>query len=419
MNSKRLFTASCVALIVTAMSFALRTNFVNDWANEFKLSYEQVGLVNLGAFWGFTAAMIFGGPLCDALGMKTIMRLALVGHLIGILLTIFAWDFWSLLAGTWIFGIANGSVEAAANPLIATMFPADRTTKLNHFHAWFPGGIVIGGLVSFILTAAHLSWKLQFATMLIPLVIYAAMFAGQTFPRTERVERGVSTGSMWAACLSPLFLVMVICMLFTAATEFGAQNWIPTILSNAGVSGILVLVWITGLMWAGRQFAGPFVHKLSPTGMLLMSAILATLGLYAMSHTSGAMLFGAATIFAFGVCFFWPTMLGTMSERFPKTGALGLAIMGGAGMLSGGYIVPLVGHWFDKAIAARIPQGQTIDAFKAAAPGTDLATQWTQIQASAGLESLGKIAVIPATLAIVFLGLHLYWRNKPKPAVDA
>jgi len=138
-----------------------------------------------------------------------------------------------------------------------------------------------------------------------------------------------------------------------------------------------------------------------------------------MSHTSGAMLFGAATIFAFGVCFFWPTMLGTMSERFPKTGALGLAIMGGAGMLSGGYIVPLVGHWFDKAIAARIPQGQTIDAFKAAAPGTDLATQWTQIQASAGLESLGKIAVIPATLAIVFLGLHLYWRNKPKPAVDA
>jgi MFS family permease len=363
--------------------------------------------------------MIFGGPLCDTLGMRRIMGLATLGHILGILLTIFAWSYWSLFTGSLIFGIANGFVEAAANPLIATIFPSDRTTKLNHFHAWFPGGLVIGGLVAFALGKMDLGWKAQFATMLIPLVVYAFMFAGQAFPRTERVEQGVSTKSMWLACLHPLFLLMVACMLLTAATEFGAENWIPAILSNAGVSGILVLVWITGLMWLGRQFAGVFVHHVSPPGMLVWSAILSALGLYSMSHTSGMMLFAAATLFAFGVCFFWPTMLGTVSERFPKTGALGLAIMGGAGMLSASFVVPLVGRWFDRAIAVRLPDGQTAATLKAASPGSDLAAQWTQIQASAGLESLGKLVVIPACLTVVFLVLYFVWRKKPAPAVTA
>jgi len=401
MKPSRLFVASCVALIVTAMSFALRGAAVSAWAAQFALTNEQVGWVNSAAFWGFTLAMMFGGPLCDALGMRFIIGLAFVGHLVGILLTIFAWNYWSLFIGTLIFGIANGSVEAACNPLITSLFPNDKTTKLNGFHSWFPGGLVMGGLVAFIFAKIGFGWKVQFATMLLPLGAYGAMFFGQSFPRTERVEQGVSTGAMFAACVRPLFLVMVFCMLLTAATEFGPENWIPTILSNAGVSGVLVLVWITGLQWFGRQFAGVFVHRLSPPGMLLLSAILSTLGLYAMSHTTGTMLFAAATVFAFGVCFFWPTMLGTVSERFPKTGALGLAIMGGAGMLSGSFIVPLVGKVFDDGIAARLPAGETV----ASMPLKD-AAQWTLIQANAGLEALGKVAVLPAALAVVFLILY-------------
>ncbi len=401
MKPSRLFVASCVALIVTAMSFALRGAAVSAWAAQFALTNEQVGWVNSAAFWGFTLAMMFGGPLCDALGMRFIIGVAFVGHLVGILLTIFAWNYWSLFIGTLIFGIANGSVEAACNPLITSLFPNDKTTKLNGFHSWFPGGLVIGGLVAFIFAKIGFGWKVQFATMLLPLGAYGVMFLGQSFPRTERVEQGVSTGAMFAACVRPLFLVMVFCMLLTAATEFGPENWIPTILSNAGVSGVLVLVWITGLQWFGRQFAGVFVHRLSPPGMLLLSAILSTLGLYAMSHTTGTMLFAAATVFAFGVCFFWPTMLGTVSERFPKTGALGLAIMGGAGMLSGSFIVPLVGKVFDDGIAARLPAGETV----ASMPLKD-AAQWTLIQANAGLEALGKVAVLPAALAVVFLILY-------------
>ncbi len=390
------------------MSFALRGAAVSAWAAEFNLTNEQVGWVNSTAFWGFTLAMMFGGPLCDALGMRFIIGLAFVGHLVGILLTIFAWNYWSLFIGTLIFGIANGSVEAACNPLITSLFPNDKTTKLNGFHSWFPGGLVIGGLVAFAFQKAGLGWKVQFATMLLPLGAYGAMFLGQSFPRTERVEQGVSTGAMFKACVSPLFLLMVFCMLLTAATEFGPENWIPTILSNAGVSGILVLVWITGLQWFGRQFAGVFVHRLSPPGMLFLSAILSTLGLYAMSHTTGYMLFAAATVFAFGVCFFWPTMLGTVSERFPNTGALGLAIMGGAGMLSGSFIVPLVGKVFDQGIAARLPAGETV----ASMPLKD-AAQWTLIQANAGLEALGKVAVLPAVLAVVFLILYFVL---PKPS---
>lgn len=405
MNPARLFRASCLALIVTAMSFALRGGATGEWATQFNLSNEQVGWVNGTAFWGFTLAMMFGGPLVDSLGFKRILGIAFFGHIAGVLLTIFAWDFWSLFAGTLLFGIANGSVEAACNPLVATLYPKDQTTKLNHFHVWFPGGIVIGGLLAYFFGKLGLGWQVQFATMLLPAIAYGFLFFGQSLPQTERVQRGESTGSMFAACLAPGFILMVACMLLTAATELGSGQWIPNILSHAGVSGILVLVWINGIMAVGRMFAGPFVHKLSPAGMLLMSAVLSTLGLYAMSHASGNMLFAAATIFAFGVCFFWPTMVGYVAENYPKTGALGMAVIGGAGMLSVSFVLPIIGKWYDDGIDARTPEG--------AAPAADALAA---IQSAAGLEALGKVAILPLALIVVFTALYLVSRRAAKPA---
>jgi MFS family permease len=189
-------------------------------------------------------------------------------------------------------------------------------------------------------------------------------------------------------------------------------------MDNAGVSGTLVLTLITALMWAGRQTAGVVVHRVSSLGMLLFSAILATAGLYVMSHSSGAMLFVSAAIFALGVCFFWPTMLGTVSERFPNTGALGLAIMGGAGMLSASFVVPYVGRFYDNGIAARLASGETVDSLAAAAKGTETAIHWSSIQSSAGLEALGKVAILPAALAVVFLILLLTWKKKPAGAAS-
>ena len=399
----RFFTASCIALIVTAMSFALRGEAIAHWTKEFNLTNEQAGWINMTAFWGFTLAMMFGGPLCDWLGLGRIVGVAFFGHIAGIVLTMCAWDYNSLFVGTLIFGIANGSVEAACNPLIATIYPEDKTTKLNNFHVWFPGGIVIGGLLAFAMGKAGLSWRIQFGSLLIPAVAYGIMFIGKSFPKTERVQSGVSTGEMFKACLHPLFLIMIACMFMTAATELGPGQWIPAILQNAGVSGILVLVWITGLMAVGRQFAGAVVHRLSPTGMLIGSAFFSALGLFWLSRSSGVTLFAAATVFAVGVCFFWPTMLGFVSERLPKTGALGLAIMGGAGMLSAGYMVPVIGKSYDQGIASRIPEGSTLDTLKGAAEGSSLAKQWMEIQSSAGLEALGKVAALPVVLFVVFI----------------
>ena len=396
MNSSRLFRASCVSLIVTAMSFALRGGAASDWASQFHLSNEQIGWINGTAFWGFTLAMIIGGPLCDVLGLGAIMRIAFAGHLAGILLTIFAWDYWSLYAGTLIFGIANGSVEAACNPLIATLFPNDKTTKLNAFHVWFPGGIVIGGLLAFLLGKAGQGWQVQFACMLIPLATYGVMFWGQAFPKTERVEQGVSTQAMFGACLNPLFILMVVCMLLTASTELAPGQWIPNILTNAGVSGILVLVWITGIQAVGRLFAGVFVHRIAPEGMLLSSAAISAMGLYALSISSGAMLFAAATVFAVGVCFFWPTMLGYVSERFPKTGALGLAIMGGAGMLSVSFVLPMMGRIYDQGISSRLAPGAKANA---------------AIEASAGLYTLGRVAILPCLLLVLFFIVFFFQKR--------
>jgi predicted MFS family arabinose efflux permease len=411
MNARRLFLASKIALIVTAMSFAIRGGAAGAWATQFNLSHEQVGWVNGAAFWGFTLAMMFGGPLCDALGMGRITAFAFMGHVAGILLTVFAWNFWSLYGGTLIFGIANGSVEAACNPLITTLYPDDKTTKLNHFHVWFPGGIVIGGVLSYFMGNAGLGWKSQFATMLIPLAVYGILFMSQSFPKTERVQRGVSTGSMWGACFHPLFLLMVACMLMTATTELVPGQWIPDILTNAGVPGILVLAMINGIMAVGRQCAGTFVHRISPLGMLLSSTIMSALGLYAMSHVSGGMLFAAAAVFALGVCFFWPTMLGYTNERFPNTGALGLSIMGGAGMLSVNFMLAVAGRSIDNGIALRIPAGQTKAALAAASAGSSLHAEWLKIEAAAGLHTLGRIAVLPVVLFFIFLALYL---TRPK-----
>ena len=218
---------------------------------------------------------------------------------------------------------------------------------------------------------------------------------------------------MWLACLNPWFLLMVFCMLLTASTELGPGQWIPNILTYAGVPGILVLAWINGLMAIGRQCAGPFVDRLSPLGMLIASAALGGLGLLAMSHSDGHMLFVSATVFALGVCFFWPTMLGFVSERFPQTGALGLAIMGGTGMLSVSFILPVIGRFFDAGIAARIPGGQSASALADAAAGTDAAVLWAKIQAGAGLEALGKVALLPAILFVIFAGLLLAGRGRP------
>lgn len=404
----QLFLASCIALIVTAMSFAIRGDAIAAIGKQFNLPNEQLGFVNLMAFWGFTLAMMVGGPLCDVMGMRRLITLAIIGHFIGIVTTITATGYEMLLFSTLAFGLANGFVEAACNPLIATLYPDQKIKRLNLFHVWFPGGIVIGGLAAYAITQMGIGgeangWKIKMATMLLPLAVYAVMFIGKKFPQTERVASGVSMGDMFKECLRPMFLLFVACMLMTAVTELGPQQWFPNILTlTTGIQGVLFLVWITGLMAVGRTFAGQIVHRISPVAMLIGSSIFAAIGLYLISvATTAAPAFFAATLFAIGVCFYWPTMLGVVSERFPKTGALGLAIMGGAGMLASGFIQPIIGHRYD--VVAASAAKMTMEQYKA--PGAKIPPE---ALAEGGRAALQQVVILPIILTLVFAAMYMY-----------
>jgi fucose permease len=335
-NDKRLFNASCFALVTTAMTFAVRAKIELVFNNDYGLTLEQIGIAFGPAFYGFTLAMIIGGFLVDLFGMKKIMNLAFIGHLVGIVLTLFARDFWMLFSGTLLIGIGNGMVEAACNPLIATLYPKEKTKMLNRFHVWFPGGIVIGSILGYLIVdIMGMSWMVLVGTLIVPLVIYIYLFKGQEFPATERVASGISYNEMLKACFAnPLFWFIGLCMLLTASTELATTQRISSLLGETVSNPILVLAFINGIMMLGRLFAGDVVHRLSITKMLLFSAVFSFLGLLWLSSATGATSFMAAAVFAIGVCYFWPTMLSFVAEKIPSSGALGLSLMGGLGMFS-------------------------------------------------------------------------------------
>ena len=398
-NAKRLFVGSCLALIVTAMTFAIRGGLVTTWATEFGLSSEQVGTVNGTAFWGFTLAMLVGGFLCDIVGMRVLLVLAFVLHAAGLGLTIAATGYQSLFFGTLMVGIGNGMVEAACNPLVSSLFTTSKTKMLNRFHMFFPGGIVIGGLASFAISGLGLPWQAQIGCMFLPLAIYGFILLSERYPVTERVQLGISFGAMAKACVQPFFLGMMACMMLTAGTELGTNQWISALLANAGFSSILLLVFISGIMVLGRGLAGPLVHAINPKGILLASAIISGLGLYLLSIAQGSMLFASAAVFAIGICYFWPTMLGYVSEAMPSTGSFGLSLMGGIGMLSVSFILPIMGQRYDNQL---LEQAKIIPNAEAAA-------------LAAGQDTLGAVATLPLLLVVPFVLLYFFDPNaKPK-----
>ncbi len=411
-NSNKLFLASCIAIVSTAMTFAIRAGLEKEYCQLFSLDNEQIGYVLGTAFWGFTLSIIFGGFLCDFLGMKRLLAVAFTGHILGIALTILADGFWSLFFSTLLIGIANGMVEAVCNPLVSTMYKDDKTTKLNRLHVWFPGGIVIGGLVVFFFNLWGIQKEYQLGMILIPTFIYGFLFFQEKFPTTERVDSGVSFKQMFQACLQPLFLVMLFCMLLTASTEFGTNQWISNFLSSLGVKDILLLVYINLLMAFGRTFAGGFVHKLSPIGMLIFSAVFSAIGLFLFGFVEGYWAFLPATIFAFGICFFWPTMLGFVSENLPKTGALGISLMGGAGMLSVSFVLPFMGKLYDSKTLSHMPAGSSLERLHTINDMHADSSLLKVAQLTAGIETLQLVAVLPVILTIVFVGIYLVQRRR-------
>ena len=383
----KLFVASCLALLVTSLSFGIRAGVAKQQGIDFHLDDGQLLSIGSAAFLGFPLAMLLGGTIVDIIGMKRLLIIAFFLHVAGILSTIFADGYWTLFLSTLLIGIANGTVEAACNPLVTALYPDNKTTKLNHFHLWFPGGIVIGTLIVYFFTKMGLSTHIQVGIMLIPAILYGYLFSKLDFPETERVTSGVSSADMYKSLLHPLFLLMIVCMLGTAVTELFTGQWIDVLLKNVSDNALLLLTIETGIMVIGRGLAEPVVHKFSAQGVLLMSAILAALGIYILGHTDGNMLFVGAIVFGIGVCYFWPTMLGFVSENLPQTGAAGINLMGGAGMFAVSIYTMLMGDHLTKL-------------------------QNNADAAAAGRDILNTTLIIPIVLIIVFAGLNVYMKRK-------
>ncbi|MES1196362.1 MAG: MFS transporter, partial [Steroidobacter sp.] len=384
--SRGLFINCFIALVATAFCFILRAFAIDDWGHEFALSETQKGeLLGVG-LWPFAISIVLLSLVIDRLGFKFMLWLAAICHLTGFAIIMTASGYWGLYVGTFILSIGNGTVEAAINPLIATAFRDNKTTWLNRLHAGWPGGLVLGGLLSLML-GTSVSWRIKMALIVIPVIIYAVMLMGRQFPRSERVAAGVAYRDMLAeagflsalivvalmvleigrvfglpmmlqliiiAALSgayaawsrsigrPLFIVMTLVMIPLATTELGTDSWITSLMepqmTSLGLQAGWVLVYTALIVLVLRFVAGPLIHRWSPLGLLAISAAVAAIGLVTLSMSSGFALLIAATIYGLGKSFFWPTSLGVVAEQCPKGGAVTLNVVAGVGMLAAGIV---------------------------------------------------------------------------------
>jgi MFS transporter, putative metabolite:H+ symporter len=398
LNPKRLFYGSCFALITTAFSFSIRAGILPQLADTFQLTATQLGFINSMFFFGFPISMVLGGIFYTALGPKRIMMFAFVAHTLGILLTIYAGGYTGLLISTLFIGLGNGCTEAACNPMIATMYTGKTmNTLLNRFHMWFPGGIVLGSLISEFMTQRDLGWQAQIWVIMIPTVIYAYMFFGQAFPESKK-EVASLVGNL-KAMASWLFLFMCVCMTLTAISEFGPTQWAQLVLAKSGAKPMIILALITGLMAVGRYFGGEFVHKFDQTGVLLGSAIFTAIGIFLFSTQTGPMAYFAAIIFAIGVCYFWPNMIGFVAEKIPASGAIGMSIVGAFGMFSTAMFQPFIGNWIDQAREKAASMNLEGDA----------------LELAAGQATLQKMMIFPLILIVLFTIL-LFWVRRRRAA---
>ncbi len=398
-NRSRLFIASCFALLTTAFAFGIRAGIMNDLVADMSMSDTQLGWINFMGIFGFPIATLIGGPLYNSLGPKKIGDIAFISHIVGITFSIFSGSFYWLFFSTFFISFGNGMVEAAYNPMIANMYKAEERAKmLNLFHVWFPGGIAIGSIIVILVANFGGGWQVKLGMMYIPALIYFFMFRGQKFPEAPEETTTSTAENMKAILRSPLYWLMLVCMALTATTELGTQSWVERILANSGAQPLLVLALVTGIMAVGRTFAGPLIHRLNITGVLLASAVISTIAIFMMSMATGAMVYIAAVLFAIGVCYFWPNMISFVAEYTPRTGALGMSLIGGVGMLGLSIFQPIIGSWIEGHRATEAANGLTGDA----------------LELAAGQATLANIAILPLILTVVFAGVFFYIKTRYK-----
>jgi MFS family permease len=418
-NKRRIFLVSVLALFTAGVAASLRADVASDLQRIFfdpidkAHSAEMIGSVLGVPFLGFAFTIAIGSPLLDLIGMALLLPLSGVCFIAGTLTILFASSVASgasiynvIWIGAVITGIGWGLVETVINPLTATLYPDQKTARLNTLHAWWPGGLIAGGLIGYALTQLGVSWQIKLATIIVPAALVVIFCLGMKFPPTERAASGISMGEMFKELLKPMFLVLFCSMFLTAASELAPGQWVDLALTRTvHLQGILLLVYVSFIMFVARHFAGPLAHRLSPIGLLWVSCLLASLGLVSLSvansPVTGVL---AATVWGCGVCFMWPTMLATASERFPRGGALLMGLMGTAGTLSINFVLPAMGKIFD---TKKVDLAGGDAAFQALS-----GSRLNDILGQAAQASFRAVAVLPAILLIVFGAIWFYDRSR-------
>jgi MFS family permease len=511
-NAMRLLWAGFLAILAAGIGFGIRGGILANWAAEFGFTGAQLGAIGGAGFTGFCFGIIIGGVVVDRVGYGKLVVAAFLFHVLSAFITFAATQgqaqstaYLFLYLGTFVFALANGTLEAVANPLVSTLFPNNRTHYLNILHASWPAGLVLGGLVGWVLgEGMQVGWKLQLGLFLVPTVLYGIAFFGQHFPKSEASAKGLSVGEMlqevgilgavvacfliglffkdqlgsvlnfftgnpfftsttwtllaWAVAAvlvlvvavktnfsvgSMLLFVLFVTHALVGAVELGTDGWIQNITGNilTPAQGKILFVFTSLLMFSLR-FCADFIEKqlkISPIGLLLICAVLGAVGLRMVAGIetfAGAMI--ALAVYAIGKTFFWPTMLAVVGDRFPRTGAIAMSIMGGIGMMSAGLIGgPGLGYAKDRFTAEHLiaTAPAVYEQYKAPAPsrflflaettgldGTKLSQAQTaaartpdqQVVADASIvgdrETLKADAYIPSVMAVIYLLLLLYFK---------
>jgi MFS family permease len=459
-SNRKIFWASFLTLIAAGMGFAIRGDVLSEWERHFGFTKTELGTITGGGLVGMAFTIIGFSLFADRVGYKMLLIGAFLLHVSSAAVTLAATPvnmaagkdatYWCLYVGMFMFSLANGMCEAAINPLVATLYPKQKTHYLNILHAGWPGGLILGGLlaVGFVGSDARfpLRWEIPMMFFLIPTLWYGVIVLKEKFPISEARAAGVRFGEMLAEFASVILLFLLLLHALVGYVELGTDSWVTNItkakLALIGIDSVLLLVYTAGLMFVLRFFAGPIVERINPLGLLFVSACLGCVGLYmmgtALAGEAGWALLGAATIYGVGKTFLWPTMLGVVGERFPKGGALAMGAMGGVGMLSAGLLgSPGIGYTQDVFASAKLhdehPElyqaveatqenhflffkpvrgfdGTAVEKIAAEDPGNyEIIKQASEF---GGEEALKVTAGIPAAMAVGYLILLLYFRAK-------
>lgn len=369
-----LLWASFLTLIAAGMGFAIRGNILGDWQDAFGFTMTELGTITGGGLVGFGVIIILSSLFVDRIGYKPLLILAFLLHLLSAILTVAATPvyaaygkdttYWLLYVGMFMFAVANGLCEAVINPLVAQLYPKEKTHYLNILHAGWPGGLIVGAVFAYLFAGNtalvyHLRWEVPMLFFMVPVVIYGVMILREKFPASHALEAGVSVREMLLQFAAPVLLFLFLLHAMVGYVELGTDSWIQDILKSV-ISGYAVLLFIytSAIMFVLRFFAGPIVEKINPVGLLFCSAVLAAVGLSWLGVAgAGWAILIAATIYGIGKTFFWPTMLGVVGERFPRGGALTMGTIGGIGMLSAGLLGgPGIGYKQDLNASAELKE---------------------------------------------------------------